>query len=53
MVAKWTYTKVEDGGGGFSKDFYSMIGLEDLAENDWCKIGKLTAIKLIVKVILA
>ena len=41
VVAKWTYTKMENGGGGFSKEFYTMIGLEDLVENDCHKIGKL------------
>ena len=49
MVAKWTYTKVENGEGGFSKGFYTMIGLEDLIENDWRKIGEeIYVIKLIV-----
>ena len=40
VVAKWTYTKVENGRGGFSKEFYSMIGLEDLVDNDCQKIGE-------------
>ncbi|XP_052256060.1 FGGY carbohydrate kinase domain-containing protein-like isoform X2 [Dreissena polymorpha] len=34
-VAKWTYTKE----GGFSEEFFNMIGLEDLAENNFAKIG--------------
>lgn len=39
VVAKWTYTKVEGDSGGFSKDFYSKIGLEDLTDNNYQKIG--------------
>jgi len=35
MVAKWTYTK----DNGFSKDFYTQIGLQDLCENNFEKIG--------------
>ena len=39
VAAKWTYTKVEVESGGFSKDFYSKIGLSDLTEKNFQKIG--------------
>lgn len=36
VVAKWTYTK----DGGFDKDLYTKIGLEDLCQNNFEKIGE-------------
>ena len=39
VVSKWTYTKVEGGSGGFSEDFYTKIGLADLCEKNYQKIG--------------
>ncbi|XP_052777391.1 FGGY carbohydrate kinase domain-containing protein-like isoform X2 [Mya arenaria] len=35
-VAKWTYTKDT----GFDTDFFKMIGLGELSENKFCKIGE-------------
>ena len=39
VVSKWTYTKVEGDSSGFSEDFYTKIGLADLCEKNYQKIG--------------
>ena len=42
LVCKWTYLlgSQDDASVGWQKDFFDSIGLSDLCENDFCKIGK-------------
>ncbi|XP_077096542.1 FGGY carbohydrate kinase domain-containing protein-like isoform X2 [Siphateles boraxobius] len=40
LVCKWTYSPSE----GWDDTFWSTIGLEDLMENSYCKIGEQTCI---------
>lgn len=39
LVCKWTYLVDSNGIGGWSENFFTQIGLDDLKENNWSKIG--------------
>lgn len=39
LICKWTYEVTEDGTQGWNKNYFEQIGMSDLAENNWQKIG--------------
>lgn len=40
VTCKWTYRSSENSPGYWNRQFFDLIGLEKLAENDFAKIGK-------------
>ncbi|KAK6625018.1 hypothetical protein RUM43_005309 [Polyplax serrata] len=40
LVCKWTYVAGEEKENGWDKDYFSLIGLEDLMDNGAIKIGR-------------
>lgn len=40
LVCKWNYDANPNGKNGWNEDFFSRIGLSDLSENNWKRIGK-------------
>ncbi|XP_029642158.1 FGGY carbohydrate kinase domain-containing protein isoform X3 [Octopus sinensis] len=40
VTCKWTYQSSENGQGNWNSQFFDLIGLQKLAENDFAKIGK-------------
>ncbi|VEN62264.1 unnamed protein product [Callosobruchus maculatus] len=41
LVCKWTYEISENGTEGWNASYFQQLGLEDLAENNWRKIGSI------------
>lgn len=41
MVCKWTYEISTDGKEGWNQSYFDQIGLGELSENSWKKIGTL------------
>jgi ribulose kinase len=39
LVCKWTYEADPNGNKGWSEDYFTQIGLSDLMEENWKKIG--------------
>nr|CAI5822762.1 unnamed protein product [Callosobruchus analis] len=39
LVCKWTYEISENGTEGWNASYFKQLGLEDLGENNWKKIG--------------
>lgn len=39
LVCKWTYEISSDGIEGWNKDYFNKIGLSELSEENWRKIG--------------